>query len=736
MIDEHDVREMLLRRANAVRTSRVDAPKAVRRARRRLLANGAVAVLAAVAIALATFAGVQAVRTAPIPADEDRSEDLGIFAPVSGRILFENGWWDDSYAPGFWAVDPNGPVDRVPGPRVDGDVASALVPLELDGEPLGWSSDGTELLLLRSVGDGLFPEQYLSILHADGSETRSNRDPMGISDATISPDGTRVVFSGQYDLSGLYAIDAEGGQPIPLPIPQAGEDVGSPRFSPDGTQIAYLAGNGEAQVWVANADGTDAHQILADEPTVLRGLTGFEWSPAGDHLAIGVGTHRRSGGSIYTFAPDGSDFTKVIVGGSSPYWSPDGSQIAYTIQCDEDPTFTCVQFDPQAGSSPAGLAIADADGSNVRAFGFAASGPWHPGVSATDEPVPTPVETPTPDESDDPAPADGEVLTFTGTSDTPGDLAAVDPATGEERVLVEDLDIVYSARWSADGRWVAYEAPGQEGVGLWILGVSQEPRQVATGASMLAWSSTGAELATIRLAEPFGADIAGSTLSTIDPVTGETTDMGSIPDSVGDITSAPAWSPDGTRFVFGARGGAIYSIDVRSGARSLLVQLPGGHLDSVDQILWSPDGAHIAVMNDLAPGGGRLYVMDADGTNIDVLVDDYDPMGVAWSPDGIRLAYADGQDRIWVVAMDGSAPIEIGPPLPASSAGDVLFSLGDLTWSSDGSQVAFRHTAFLTTGGVSVDLSALDADGSAEATRIDELTYRSWDGGSYSCGCV
>ena len=63
--------------------------------------------------------------------------------------------------------------------------------------------------------------------------------------------------------------------------------------------------------------------------------------------------------AIYTFAPDGSDFTKVITDGSSPYWSPDGSQIAY--------------------NGPSGLAIADADGSNVRAFGFAASGPWHPG---------------------------------------------------------------------------------------------------------------------------------------------------------------------------------------------------------------------------------------------------------------------------------------------------------------------------------------------------------------------
>jgi Tol biopolymer transport system component len=115
-----------------------------------------------------------------------------------------------------------------------------------------------------------------------------NEEPMGISGATISPDGTRVLFAGQYDLSDLYVVDAEGGQPVQLPIPQAGEGASTPTFSPDGTQIAYLAGSGEAEVWVANADGTGAHEILADEPTVFRGITGLDWSPAGDRLAIGV----------------------------------------------------------------------------------------------------------------------------------------------------------------------------------------------------------------------------------------------------------------------------------------------------------------------------------------------------------------------------------------------------------------------------------------------------------------
>jgi Tol biopolymer transport system component len=145
-------------------------------------------------------------------------------------------------------------------------------------------------------------------------------------------------------------------------------------------------------VWVVDADGGNAHEILADEETVVGGVTGLQWSPAGDRLALGAGAFKGSDAlAIYTFAPDGSDFTRVITGGISPYWSPDGSQIAYTILC---PGASCPegsnlrsQFDAQPnrfGGGSAGLAIADADGSNVREFGFAASGPWHPGVSAID----------------------------------------------------------------------------------------------------------------------------------------------------------------------------------------------------------------------------------------------------------------------------------------------------------------------------------------------------------------
>ena len=225
-----------------------------------------------IAIALG-WLGINAIRsTLPVPAapPEELPADLGIFDPVAGRIVYmaEGLWVVDDVEKGVLAVDPNGPSDTKEGPKVADDVASSLVRLDLgedalppagsgDGvEPLGWSSDGTELLVTRWVGfEGAF-----YVVHADGTQTRvSKPSGVGARTAAISPDGSRVVFESE----GLVVADIEGGSAVKLPLPAGGEPGSGPlTFSSDGTQIAYLSGDA---VWVVNVDGTDAHEILAGE---------------------------------------------------------------------------------------------------------------------------------------------------------------------------------------------------------------------------------------------------------------------------------------------------------------------------------------------------------------------------------------------------------------------------------------------------------------------------------------
>ena len=321
-------------------------------------------------VAGAVLVGARLIRPAP-----DR---LGIFEPIAGKILS-----------GVWAVDPI---------AVDPANPSSSASLDLGPEkvlPVAWSSDGTRLLFMREdPTDKMFPyARHLFILDADGTETQLNTEAMDMWGAAIAPDGSRVVFAATADDGEgrapiLFTNDSDGGEPDPFGTGS------SPTFSPDGKRIAYITGSqgpGRAQLWVANADGSDAHEIQA--PSLIPGsIDELTWSPAGDRLALVDSL----GASIFTVTPDGSGFATVISGGLGPVWSPDGSQIAYTLRRSEVPPgeLTGWWVRHHREYLPGGLAIADADGSlvNVRGLSldFGVSGPWHPDLSAVNKPAPAP----------------------------------------------------------------------------------------------------------------------------------------------------------------------------------------------------------------------------------------------------------------------------------------------------------------------------------------------------------
>lgn len=290
-----------------------------------------------------------------------RTEGLGIFAPISGWIAYTN---NRGYGPGIWAVEPL-PSDDPAREGVYGKDGST---------PVAWSSDGTELLITRQ---GATMIKELVILHADGTETAvlSGTD---VGDASISPDGRRVVYTSfglERPPSGLYVVDADGG-PSEVLVDSAGTFLVAPTFSPDGTRIAYLDRRGEHQdkhrVWVVNADGSDPHVIVAEATLNHAAVSGLAWSPTGDAIALGLLRTDPRGhvkeASVFTFAPDGSRFTRVIENGVSPTWSPDGSRIAFSRYRRGDIDLRGV------------IGIVNADGTGLE-YVSANAGPgvWHPG---------------------------------------------------------------------------------------------------------------------------------------------------------------------------------------------------------------------------------------------------------------------------------------------------------------------------------------------------------------------
>ena len=131
---------------------------------------------------------------------------------------------------------------------------------------------------------------------------------------------------------------------------------------------------------------------------------------------------------------------------------------------------------------------------------------------------------------------------------------------------------------------------------------------------------TAVVAAGLALASCARGDEGTTTTPEVGGITPGPTEVPPPPQTVrhGDDTD-PAWSPDGTRIAFGSnRDGDrdIYVMDADGGNVQQLTDDPESDRDPA----WSPDGTRIAFTRN-----GDIYVMDADGGNVQLLTDGPDP---------------------------------------------------------------------------------------------------------------
>ncbi|MGH2914942.1 MAG: hypothetical protein ACRDMX_08135 [Solirubrobacteraceae bacterium] len=124
----------------------------------------------------------------------------------------------------------------------------------------------------------------------------------------------------------IYVMGADGTDVRQL---THGLDASGPAWSPDGSRIAFITGQGQGLA-VMRADGTDRHVIAR-----ARGY--YEspaWSPNGRMIAYQSTPHHSIDvTAIFTIRPDGTherQLTPASAGAGFPAWSPDGSRIAYS----------------------------------------------------------------------------------------------------------------------------------------------------------------------------------------------------------------------------------------------------------------------------------------------------------------------------------------------------------------------------------------------------------------------
>jgi dipeptidyl aminopeptidase/acylaminoacyl peptidase len=135
-----------------------------------------------------------------------------------------------------------------------------------------------------SAKRGILPEDYLAFQF--------------LSDVRISPDGKNVAYvittidrKADRRVSAVWAVDIDGNSPARR-LTAEGFSSNSPRWSPDGTRLAFLSARntenlpgGEPtrpQLWILPISGGEATVITH----LKNGASSFQWSPDGERFVV------------------------------------------------------------------------------------------------------------------------------------------------------------------------------------------------------------------------------------------------------------------------------------------------------------------------------------------------------------------------------------------------------------------------------------------------------------------
>ncbi|MGQ3231265.1 MAG: amidohydrolase family protein, partial [Blastomonas fulva] len=384
----------------------------------------------------------------------------------------------------------------------------------------------------------------------------------------VSPDGSRIVF----DLLGdIYTMPMSGGAATRIAEGLAYEQ--HPRFSPDGSRIAFTSDRGGGDnIWVMNADGSDKRQLTKE---TFRLLNNPSWSPDGQYIvarkhfttgrSLGTGElwlYHISGGNGVPLVKRPSEVHQKELG--EPMFAPDGKGIFYSKDATGGPIFEYAQ------DSNGQLFVIErydmATGKVERVTGG-------PGGAARPQPSP-----------------DGRYLAFVRRERAKTKLYVRDMQTGEERKIYDAMDRDVQETWAVHGVYPNMGWTPDSGKVIFWAGGKIRSVDVAGGAqSVIPFSinDTRTIIDPIRPQKPVAPDTVSVTMPRFASV-----------------------SPDGSRMVFEALG-KLHQQPASGGAVQPLVSNGGSDFELFPS--YSRDGSQIVYVSWDDARLGELRVVGAGG---------------------------------------------------------------------------------------------------------------------------
>jgi imidazolonepropionase-like amidohydrolase/Tol biopolymer transport system component len=543
--------------------------------------------------------------------------------------------------------------------------------------------EGTELSFDLSV-DGRFIVfdllGQLWILPASGGKARAItdavRDQAEDSDPSFSPDGRRVVFSGERNgRTGLWLLTLNSGGPrqlTQLPDPDGFDRDAA--WSPDGRVIAFshaVPPNSAGSRWRTAIMLFDVATGTTHELSI-SGLSNTFWShPAwvqdGKRIVfVARKTPNEPGGRIWIVAATGGAATPVTpesVQAIAPTFNAGRRLMAYLAPDSDGRTQVWVQ-EIDGNNSAKGSPIrmtnhADVARTRIRwvadggALLYSADG----GVWKVSSSGGQPTE-----------------IKFTAELSLTRPRRALPPARFPEPGRTEPARGFMGLALSPDGRQIGVLALGK----LWTIPVGESPRAVADvpfEATSLAWSPDASEVA-------WSAGVSDEEdLFATDLKTGVTRRITSLPGREG----FPTYSPDGRHlaFVHLKEDGVLRVIDRKAGNLTDIAQTRdlgsiGSTWTSTPQ--WSPESDGLLVCDEATPNQpSRATFVPLAGQRQTLTRFPNAPIFLNWTPQQ-KIVFV-RHDRLWEAAFDHTGmlsdpkPIGNDPALYASSSldGTVLF---------------------------------------------------------------
>ena len=443
----------------------------------------------------------------------------------------------------------------------------------------------------------------------------------------VSPDGRWVAF----DLLGdIYTMPIAGGTPTRIADGLAYEQ--QPRFSPDGTRIAFVSDRGGGDnIWIMNVDGSDKRQVTKED---FRLLNQPSWSPDGRFIvakkhfttgrSLGTGEvwlyHVSGGGGVPLVKRPNEQHQKEL---GEPIFARDGKSVFYTRNVTPGPIFEYAQ---NSNTDLFHIERYDLESGEVTTAVSGAGGSVRP--------------TPSPD---------GKKIAFVRRERAKSKLYVRDLVSGEERKIYDTLDQDVQETWAVTGVYpnMAW-TPDAKSVVFWAGGKIRRVNADGSGASEI----------------PFRVNDTRVVIDATHP------QVEVAPDRF--TTKMPrfaAVSPDGRQVVFESLG----KLWIKPMAGGAARRLTNGKDDSFEMYpAWSRDGRTIAFVDWTDQGLGRIRTVGANGGSPkDVTTQPGHYARPEFSPDGKTIVFEraaggyltsdkwSNDPGVYRVAASGGAPVQV-----------------------------------------------------------------------------